>query len=129
MSDKYDIKCPYCDSPADFIDSNRYYSSKMSYGMIYICRPCDAVVGVHGNTAKPLGTLAKPTLRSLRKCCHEILDKMWKRGKMNRYEAYHHLSQIMDMTKDEAHIGLFREQDCIKFLALKSDMRVCFFDK
>lgn len=49
--------CPYCGCFAEFVDSSCVYNGK-SYGMIYLCRPCVAWVGVHKGTDNALGRLA-----------------------------------------------------------------------
>ena len=54
----------------------------------YYCEPCNAYVGCHKNSRKPLGTLANKELRELRIRTHEIFDPLWKSGKMTRSEAY-----------------------------------------
>ena len=56
------VMCPYCGERAVYTNSKEVYGR--SYGMIYLCRPCDAYVGVHDGTAKPLGRLANAELRA-----------------------------------------------------------------
>lgn len=46
--------CPYCYGKPEYVDSKEIYG--VSYGMVYLCRSCDAYVGVHHkNSKKPLG--------------------------------------------------------------------------
>lgn len=54
--------CPYCGQPTEYVDSAALYHG-ISYGMIYLCRKCDAYVGVHRGTDKALGRLANRSLR------------------------------------------------------------------
>lgn len=110
------VTCPYCGREAEFIDSKDYYSNGISYGMIYICRKCDATCGTHRKTGKPFGSLANKKLRELRKQCHAIIDPWWKSGKMTRNEAYRKLAKIMQVPIKNAHIGIFRENDCRRML-------------
>ncbi len=116
ITDEY-LECPYCKRPTELIDSKEYYSNGKSYGMMYICRPCDATIGCHGKGTKPLGSPAKPVLRELRKCCHVIFDKQWKYGPLNRESAYFELARTMGISTDSAHIGMFREEHCLEMLA------------
>lgn len=102
--------CPYCCRPAELVDSAVIYGT--SYGMIWLCRPCDAYVGVHRGTETPLGTLANAQLRALRRRAHAFFDRMWKNGGMTRGAAYRRLSEVMGMTKEEAHIGKFDAVQC-----------------
>ena len=85
------MKCSYCNKETEYIDSKNYYSNGVSYGMIYICRGCDAYVGVHKGTDNALGTLANKELRELRKQAHALFDPIWKSGKMSRKDAYRYL--------------------------------------
>lgn len=59
--------CPYCDNESELVDSEVVYGK--SYGMMFLCSPCDAYVGCHKDSPnnRPLGTLANRSLRSLRK--------------------------------------------------------------
>jgi ssDNA-binding Zn-finger/Zn-ribbon topoisomerase 1 len=111
------MKCPYCSGNVLLKDSSIIYGK--SYGLVYICEnypKCSAFVGVHQGTTRPLGTLADSRLRELRKQCHAKFDQLWKSKKMARYQAYIWLQDNMEMTPEQAHIGMFRENDCIKLL-------------
>lgn len=55
------VYCPYCGRQAEYVDSKVIYGR--SYGMAYLCRNCDAYVGVHRGTDEPLGRLADASLR------------------------------------------------------------------
>ena len=115
-----DVICPYCGDRAELIDSKDYYSGGKSYGMMYICWPCDATVGIHANSKRfmPKGTLANREPRELRKQCHELFDSLWKgaNAKMDREGAYRKLAENMGIPKEQAHIGMFREKQCRKML-------------
>ncbi|TXI88438.1 MAG: hypothetical protein E6Q36_05610 [Chryseobacterium sp.] len=122
MSKKGDLiylgkKCPYCQESTEFVDSSSVYSQ--SYGMIYICRPCKAWVGVHKDTNVALGRLAKIDLRKKKKEAHHYFDKLWnkkiekgfKKGKA-RGIAYKWLSVQLGIPKEETHIGWFDIDMC-----------------
>lgn len=70
--------CPYCNSKTEYIDSKYIYGT--SYGMIYICKPCDAYVGVHKGTDNALGRLADKRLRKAKKDAHYFFDKIARTG-------------------------------------------------
>lgn len=112
------IVCPYCGSIAKLEDSDRIYNGK-SYGLMYICSKyptCDAYVGVHKGTDKPLGRLANPELRTWKKKCHALIDPLWKTGKMTRQDVYKLIQTTMGMTSEEAHVGKFDVEDCKKLI-------------
>lgn len=81
--------CQYCHNQAEWVENKEVYGR--NYGrsiMIWLCKPCDAYVGCHNNTRKPLGVLANRELREWRKKAHAKFDPLWKNGKMNRDKAY-----------------------------------------
>lgn len=116
--------CPYCDELVDYIDSCEYYSNGRSYGMMYICWPCDATVGVHEGTDNPKGTLAKKELREMRKQVHALFDSLWRGDRKNkRGKAYRWLSEEMGLPIEQTHIGEFREAECRKAIKVLSKLR------
>lgn len=104
------IKCPYCGANSEYIDSSYVYGK--SYGMIYICKPCDAYCGVHKGTDKALGRLANKELREHKKNAHKYFDQIWKRGIMNRRGSYKWLSEKLNIKKEYCHIGMFNVEQC-----------------
>lgn len=107
------VICPYCGKPADFVDTAEIYHGK-SYGMAYLCRPCNAYVGVHKGTDKPKGSLANAELRNWRKAAHRAFDPLWKYGifKHQRNNAYAWLSKKMGIPIEETHIAMFDIAKC-----------------
>lgn len=106
------IICPYCDNPAELKDSSVIYGK--SYGLVYICFSCNAYVGTHRNTDRPLGTLANQELRKLRKECHNLFDRLWLTKKMTRHEAYKWLAKQLGLDVEQCHIGMFDVEQCKK---------------
>jgi len=104
--------CPYCGKPAELIDSIEIY--RQSYGMIWMCRPCDAYTGTHKSSARfaPLGTLANAKLRKLRQQVHQVFDPLHQSGKMTRSEAYQWLSEQLGIKKERCHVAMFDEPLC-----------------
>lgn len=113
--------CPYCFKETQFVDSSTYYSNGVSYGMIYICRPCDALVGVHKGTTDALGRLANSSLRKLKKDAHTQFDKIWKDKHMSRSKAYKWLSEQLSLPAEYTHIGMFSEITCQKVIILATN--------
>lgn len=109
--------CAYCGKPTEYIDSGEVY--RKSYGMIYICRPCEAWVGVHKGTDKALGRVANDELRFAKKEAHYWFDPIWME-RVNqgiskqeaRNEAYEWLSCAMKLPRDICHIGMFDVSQC-----------------
>ncbi|WP_369797285.1 zinc-finger-containing protein [Enterobacter sp. BIDMC 29] len=71
------VICSYCNNNAllakgsqiyfkpNYFKDNKYY---------WICRACEAWVGCHKNSGRPMGTPAKCNLRELRKKAHLKFD-------------------------------------------------------
>lgn len=112
--------CPYCEAKSEYIDSSYIYGK--SYGMVFICKPCDAYVGVHHKTSKrSLGRLANKELREWKKKAHEYFDKLWRKGLIEdrkkhevRNAAYKWLSKELGIELKYCHIGMFDIEFCKK---------------
>jgi hypothetical protein len=109
--------CPYCNKPTQLVDSEIVYGT--SYGLIYLCKPCKAYVGVHKGTEQALGRLANEELRELKKETHRYFDNLWNRKIEEGYSksksrklAYTWLSEQMNIPFDECHVGMFDEERC-----------------
>jgi hypothetical protein len=116
--------CPYCGNETIFVDSAQVYHGK-SYGMIYLCRPCQAWVGVHRGTNQALGRLANAELRRWKQKAHACFDPLWKRKmekgftkKEARKAGYRWLSIEMNLPFEETHIGMFDVEQCQKVVEL-----------
>ncbi|MCL2220985.1 MAG: DUF3268 family zinc-finger domain-containing protein [Oscillospiraceae bacterium] len=117
------VECPYCGKSARLIDSKEIYGK--SYGMAYICHPCDAYVGTHMNTNKPLGRLANRELRLWRRKAHDSFDPLWKTGRFKgrRKSAYKWLSRKMKIPEEKTHIAMFDVDQCKQVIATVSEER------
>ena len=110
--------CPYCGAKPELIDSAEIYNGT-SYGLMYICRPCDAYVSCHLGTNTPKGRLANAELRQLKIEAHEVFDIIWKQKyKRGRYQAYYWLSKQLQRPFDLTHIGMMDEETCRRTIAI-----------
>ena len=114
------IFCNYCGKIAEYVDSTEIYGR--SYGMIYLCRPCRAYVGVHKGTDKPLGRLANAELRAYKKAAHSAFDPLWSWPGSpffrRRNKAYKWLSEQMKLPQEETHIGMFDVTQCKRVIEI-----------
>jgi hypothetical protein len=118
--------CPYCYSGTEYVDSSIVYGK--SYGMIFICKPCEAWVGVHKGTNQSLGRLANSELREAKKQAHQYFDqiartnlinKIWKKfipNVSNRKKAYMWLSTQTGIREKWCHIGMMDVEQCQKVI-------------
>lgn len=115
--------CPYCKEKSKYVDSSIVYGK--SYGMIYLCKPCGAWVGVHKGTDKALGRLANKELRLWKREAHKWFDGLWEakiaKG-FSRYEArssaYKWLSEKLQIAPEYTHIGMFDIEQCKNLIEL-----------
>ncbi len=102
------LSCPECGAPMVLKPSK--------FGQFYGCSrwaetKCPGSHGAHANGA-PLGTPANRATKDARIRAHEAFDTLWKSGGMSRKAAYQWMRETMDLTKADAHIGQFTEQQC-----------------
>ena len=117
------VYCPYCGQKAEYVDSAEIYGK--SYGMVYLCRPCDAYVGVHNGTDTPLGRLANRELRRWRNRAHAAFDPLWQQGpyRCRRNDAYAWLAEKMGLPKEETHIAMFDVEQCQQVIQIMNTER------
>lgn len=107
----YEVICPYCGKPAMLVDSIVIYK-KRSYGNAYLCKACNAYVGCHPGTDKPLGRLADAELRKWKERAHNAFDILWKKRIFFRNDAYKWLAEELNIPLHLCHIGMFDIEQC-----------------
>jgi len=110
------MNCPYCLNQAEWVENKEVYGK--NYGksvMIWLCRKCDAYVGCHQNTRKPLGTMANKELRTFRKETHKVFDVAWRNKTITRDKAYGFLKSRFGF---DVHIGEANIELCKKIIEL-----------
>ena len=100
--------CPYCHSEAELVGGSAVYPHRkdLASKCFWMCKPCDAYVGCHPGTDKPLGRLANSELRRWKMLAHSKFDPLWRSGSMSRSEAYSQLSKALGIPRSAAHIGM-----------------------
>lgn len=111
------LVCPYCGNATKQIDSAEIYHG-ISYGIIYLCKPCNAYVGCHKGTTLSMGRLANSDLREAKKRAHHYLDQLWQPKVYNRPIVYKWLSESLGINQDFTHIGMSNLKQCEKIIAL-----------
>lgn len=109
------MRCPYCGSPVVYRSADGIYRDNSKNVMLYVCSRypvCDAYVRAHAGTRIPMGTLANPELRALRKTAHDYFDQIYESGYMTKQEAYQWLADLIMAPLSEAHIGHLGEYYC-----------------
>jgi hypothetical protein len=108
--------CHYCGKVSEKVQGDVIYPHRtdLASKTFYRCKPCDAYVGCHPGTDKPLGRLADAQLRRCKSLVHLHFDNIWKSEKMSRSQAYTWLAQELGIKVEECHIGIFDMPMCQK---------------
>lgn len=105
--------CPYCSGPVELVNNSAIY--RREYGdwpYAYLCRPCDAYVGLHPDTDIPLGTLANADLRKARKDSKTLFHAWMDANGLSRKAAYQWLAEHLGISVGECHFGWFDVERC-----------------
>ncbi len=120
------MKCPFCQKEAVWCENKEIYGK--NYGksyMCWLCKPCDAYVGCHCNTQRPLGTMANKELREWRMKAHAAFDPLWQKYPKNRKgrrgQEYEWLAKKMKVK--EIHIGESNIETCKKIIEICSNLK------
>ena len=85
--------CRYCGGIVRLVPAESVYGdSAVRLGLkgekLYQCQNCNARVGCHRGTIRPLGDLANEVLRLKRIETHQVFDTYWTERGMSRTQAY-----------------------------------------
>lgn len=110
------LRCPYCQAAAELVGGDVIYPHRpdLASKFFWRCAPCDAYVGCHptGDFKTPLGRLADAELRREKMKAHAAIDPYWRQGRLRRGEVYAKLAFLMNLPKNQAHIGMFDVAQC-----------------
>lgn len=110
------VLCSYCERPAHLVTGAELYPHRPDLALRYFyrCEQCDAQVGCHPGSTRPLGSLANVALRKARMAAHAEFDALWKSGSLKRSHAYAWLASELGLHVNDTHIGSFDESTCRK---------------
>lgn len=114
------MKCHYCSRETTRVTGATLYPHRrdLARKRFIACIPCQAWVGVHGGTGRPLGGLANGPLRRARQRAHGAFDPIWKSGAMKRTKAYAWLAKQLGIDVERCHIAMFNETTCDRVVAI-----------
>lgn len=112
--------CPYCDTSSTLVGGDEIYPHRpdLAHKWFYRCVGCDAYVGCHPGSKRPLGRLANAQLRRAKNHAHAAFDPMWKNGPMKRSHAYQWLAKRLEIPVKDCHIGMMDEEMCQKVVEI-----------
>ena len=115
--------CRYCGGVVRLVPARRIYGDStdrlgLAHEKIYLCQNCNARVGCHKGTSRPLGNVANEVLRLKRRETHQVFDRFWQNAGMSRTQAYKWLAKKMSLSDEDAHIGGFEMDQCQQVIDL-----------
>ena len=112
---QYKGACPICGGSSIRLIQDRY-------GYRYECDTCQASVGCHKGTTRPLGVLADEDTKKLRIKCHELFDKKW-RNRRERNALYKQMADLMGISPESCHFALMSKEQLEKAVSILNDWR------
>jgi hypothetical protein len=108
------VLCDYCGGPTLLVTGKDVYPHRpdLEGKSFYMCVPCNAWVGCHLGTDKPMGRLANAELRRAKMAAHAAFDPLWQQGLAKRSHAYAWLAEQLEITQHNCHIGQFDVATC-----------------
>lgn len=101
-TDRMEIFCTGCDEDvmARLTNGAEMYPARpeLSKYPFWVCDKCGAFVGTHRKTKdhlRPLGSLATKEVKLWRMRIHQVLDPLWRSGKIERTHAYARITQAL----------------------------------
>ena len=116
--------CRYCGGAVRLVTASKVYGPAAAVRLgierqnFYQCQNCNARVGCHPGSTRPLGNLANEALRMKRMETHQVFDGFWKERGMSRTQAYKWMAKKMRLSEELAHIGGFEMDRCQKLIKL-----------
>ena len=115
--------CRYCGGGIRLTPAKDIYGAStdrlgLANENIYLCQNCNARVGCHKGTNRPLGNVANEVLRLKRRETHQVFDRFWQDNGMSRTQAYKWLAKQMRLSEKNAHIGGFEMDQCQQVIDL-----------
>jgi hypothetical protein len=124
-----DPQCPYCGERAQLLTNSAKIYQGRDYGPVWICWSCEAWVGVHKGSLRPLGRLANAALRQEKIKAHSMFDRLWTWRHIRwvyadvevpnyvlvsiaRKRAYLWLAEHLGISPADCHIGMFDIHQC-----------------
>jgi hypothetical protein len=112
--------CLHCESTCRLTTGAEVYPHRQDLHHLHfhVCDHCDARVGCHGDTMKPLGHAADKATRDARIQLHNrMLDPLWKKlpeddRKAGRVRTYRFLAWALGIERRDCHTGMFTIERC-----------------
>lgn len=108
------LTCPECGSGMVLRTSSTTTHHDGTPRRFYGCTRfpvCYATCSAHAD-GRPMGFPTDAATRTLRHQCHLRLDQLWRGGGFTREDAYLLLGRMLNLSYDDAHIGMLNADQC-----------------
>lgn len=111
-------QCLYCHQLSKKVSGKEIYPHHpdLKNLIFYRCLSCNAYIGTHKGTNKPLGNLASKELREARAKAYAAFEKKWIESHLTRSSAYNWLCVKLKISENESNIGLFDINMCKRLI-------------
>lgn len=118
-------ECPCCGGSVKLCNNAEIYGVSIgNWPFAYACQKCgEAYVGVHPDTAIPLGTMADKALRGLRAKAKQSFHDYLIKAKMDRRAGYAWLSSVLGIPMSNTHFGFFNTVEAKRALDLCNNLQ------
>lgn len=108
------LRC-HCGSRVVLRDAAEVCRTHRAGAKAYVCARypiCNSYVMAHPDTQAPMGSLAGPELRKLRREAHVEFNRLYESGLMTKRDAYQWLAQTVQAPMAHAHIAHLGDYYC-----------------
>ncbi|MBK8752385.1 MAG: hypothetical protein IPL99_12380 [Candidatus Competibacteraceae bacterium] len=118
--------CPYCGHASRQVNGKIIYPHRPDLydKWFYQCAPCEAYVGCHPGTERPLGRLANVELRQAKIAAHAAFDPLWQSRHAHRRDAYAWLAEQLGIAVKHCHIGQFDIDQCRRVVVVCTSVTI-----
>lgn len=116
-------ECPYCGGTVRLVNNREIYGAPIgSWPFAYHCQQCcEAYVGVHQDTAIPVGFMADKELRKARQTAKISFHEMLYVSRRSRSEGYRWLSVQLGISVNKTHYGWMDMIQCEQALKITTE--------
>ena len=95
------------------------HRSDLKHKTFFACTECNCFVGENTSTGEPLGVIPTKEISSFRQTIHQLIDPLWKDGKISRSKLYSLISEKIGYDYHTADLKSLEECKMIIKIAIE----------